>query len=192
MKNALIIFAKNPIKGKVKSRLAKTIGKDKAFKVYTKLLSLTYNHTKNLKPDKYLYLTKSIDDSLFDTSYVKKLQEGSNLGKRMLNSFKELFDSDYKKIVLVGTDIPSLTEKIIKESFEKLNTFDIVIGPSKDGGYYLIGLKKPLDLFSGMTWGNKHVLHETIKRIKEYNKSYCLIKELIDIDDEKDLEFMNY
>jgi len=191
-KDALIIFAKNPIKGKVKTRLAITLGNDKAFEVYTKLFSLTYEHTKNLKHDKYLYLTESIDDNLFDKNYKKKLQWGSDLGIRMFNAFKELFDLGYKKIVLVGTDVPSLTEKIIKEAFEKLNTFDIVIGPSNDGGYYLIGLKKPFEyLFLNMTWGDEKVLQETIKRIKEYNTSYYLIKELIDIDDEKDLEFLN-
>lgn len=191
-KDALIIFAKNPVKGKVKTRLAKTLGNDKAFEVYIKLLSLTYEHTKNLKLDKFLYLTESIADSLFDKSYIKKLQEGLNLGERMLNAFKDLFDSDYKKIVLFGTDVPSLTEKIIEESFEKLNTFDIVIGPSNDGGYYLIGLKKPFDyLFLNMTWGNEKVLQETINRIKENNRTYYLLKELIDIDDGKDLEFIN-
>jgi rSAM/selenodomain-associated transferase 1 len=193
IENALIIFAKNPIKGKVKTRLSNALGNEKALEIYTKLLSLTYKHTRNLNHDKYLYLTEFIDNNLYDNAYTKKLQLGSDLGLRMLNAFNELFDKGHKKIVIIGTDCPSLTEKLIDKSFDELNRVDVVLGPANDGGYYLIGLKNPLDyLFVNMVWGNEKVLQNTIKRIIENQSTYFLLKELVDIDDEKDLKFMGY
>jgi rSAM/selenodomain-associated transferase 1 len=189
---ALIVFARNPVKGKVKSRLAKTLGNDKALEIYLRLLSLTYKHTKKLDCDKFLFLSEFIDDGLYDSTYSKKLQKGSDLGLRMLNAFEDLFDAGYNKIVLIGVDCSSLTEEILEESFDKLNAHDVVIGPSQDGGYYLIGLKKPYEfLFANMTWGNDKVLQETIKRIAENNMTFYLVKELIDIDEEEDLQLTN-
>jgi len=189
---ALIVFARNPVKGKVKSRLAKTLGNDKALEIYLRLLLLTYKHTKKLDCDKFLLLSEFIDEGLYDSTYSKKLQKGFDLGLRMLNAFKDLFDAGYNKIVLIGVDCSSLTEEILKESFDKLNAHDVVIGPSQDGGYYLIGLKKAYGfLFANMTWGNDKVLQETIKRITENKITFYLVKELIDIDDEEDLQSTN-
>ena len=186
---ALIVFTKNPVKGEVKTRLAKTVGEEKALEIFRELLHIAYVNTKSLPCDKYLYLSGSLDENLFDPGFFQKIQEGINLGERMLNALSEILDTGYERVILVGTDCPGLTRVIIKDAFNKLNDNDIVLGPAEDGGYYLVGLKEPIEyLFKDMRWGHQNVLSDTLKRIKENKHSYELVAKLIDIDDAGDLE----
>ncbi|MCB0728072.1 MAG: TIGR04282 family arsenosugar biosynthesis glycosyltransferase [Ignavibacteriae bacterium] len=191
-KNALIIFARNPELGKVKNRLAKTIGKEKALEIYNKLLSNVYAETKDLKCNKYLFLTERTDNGLFDDTYIQKIQSGSDLGSKMNNAIKSVLKEGNENILLIGTDVPGLSSEIINEAFKKLLEFDIVIGPARDGGYYLIGMKESLSqIFENMKWSNEQVLSNTIERIGLLNKSYYLLEELADVDMEEDLENMD-
>ena len=185
---ALIVFTRNPVKGKVKTRLAKTIGKEKAYEIYRELLHIAYVNTKSFPCDKYLYLSESLDENLFDSGFFQKLQEGIDLGERMLNALTEILNTGYTKVVLVGADCPGLTRVILKDAFNKLGKNDIVLGPAEDGGYYLIGLKEPKEyLFRDMKWGHKKVLEETINRIKKNKHTHDLVAKLIDIDNVRDL-----
>lgn len=182
--NLLIIFAKEPEIGKVKTRLAKDIGKEKALKVYKELLKNTLA-TFKLTP----YKVKV---------YFTPKQKGRNLGSRMRNAFKDNLGK-FNKVVLIGVDCPFLTKKIMQQAFQALNKNKIVIGPAKDGGYYLIGLRKPRQLvpsqsrdsvagfhqlFKGISWGTNKVLQQTLKRcrIKPF-----LLRKLYDIDRVNDL-----
>ena len=191
-KNALIIFARNPELGKVKNRLAKTIGKEKALEIYNKLLSNVYSETKDLKCKKYLFLTERTDSGLFNDTYIQKIQTGEGLGNKMLNAIGKVLEDGNEKVILTGTDILGLTSEIIIEAFQKLSDHDVVIGPAKDGGYYLIGMNEIMNpVFENMKWSNDQVLNITLDRISKMGKSFYLLEELADIDTEEDLEEYN-
>ncbi|MBK9331382.1 MAG: TIGR04282 family arsenosugar biosynthesis glycosyltransferase [Ignavibacteria bacterium] len=188
MKNALIIFARNPVIGKVKTRLAAEAGNDKAFEIYVKLLYHTYGCTKNIPCEKYLYLTDFKDEDLFDENYRQELQSGKDLGEKMKNAFNDLKRSGFEKILLIGTDCPELNAEILNQAFDKLDEAEFVLGPAKDGGYYLIGLKENSDsLFENISWSTNEVLEQTIKKIDSISKNYSLLEQLSDIDDLSDL-----
>lgn len=188
--NLLIIFVKNAIPGKVKTRLAKTMGEQKAMEVYQQLLKYTHQATHKLPMDKAVYYSDSIETGdIWDTGDYKKLvQEGSDLGKRMLNAFKAGFSKNYKKIIIIGSDCPEITSKIITEAFDALPQNNFVIGPTHDGGYYLLGMASLYAvLFKNKRWSSDEVLHDTLVDIRNMNGSYKLLKELTDIDREDDL-----
>lgn len=190
MKNAIIIFARNPELGKVKTRLAKQIGDELTLQVYTEMLHHTHDITCHLDYDKFVYYSEHINDNdLWENDlYEKRLQEGSSLGDRMMLSFFELFQQGYAKIVIIGSDCPELTGFIIDDAFEKLHSHDVVVGPSTDGGYYLLGLTHLLpDLFKDKEWSTDKVLVETIKDIVRLKKSSYFLTELSDIDTAEDL-----
>ncbi|MEZ4688804.1 MAG: TIGR04282 family arsenosugar biosynthesis glycosyltransferase [Ignavibacteria bacterium] len=145
-----------------------------------------------MKCNKYLFLTERTDNGLFDDTYIQKIQSGSDLGSKMNNAIKSVLKEGNENILLIGTDVPGLSSEIINEAFKKLLEFDIVIGPARDGGYYLIGMKESLSqIFENMKWSNEQVLSNTIERIGLLNKSYYLLEELADVDMEEDLENMD-
>ncbi len=186
----LMIFVKNPVPGKVKTRLAKTMGADKAFEIYQELLDHTHRVTKNLSIDKaVMYSDEIIDGDVWDKgNYEKWVQEGSDLGKRMLNAFKNAFQKGYRKAVIIGSDCFEITSKIISESFEAIPQNNFVIGPTHDGGYYLIGMTAlHTALFKNKKWSSEEVLQDTLIDIRNMNGSYKLLAELTDIDTEEDL-----
>ena len=193
MKKAIIIFVRNPELGKVKTRLAKEIGDAKALQVYTELLQHTHTITSHLDCDRFVFYTDVINENdLWNDGFEKKLQEGESLGDRMLLAFFELFQQGYSKIVIVGSDCPELTPFIIEDAFDKLDTSDVVIGPSTDGGYYLLGLTKLIPpLFATKQWSTGTVLADTINDIALLRKSYSLLTELSDIDTAQDLARFN-
>lgn len=129
-KNLLLIFTRNPKLGKVKTRLAKTIGDEAALDVYKHLLNHTKQVTKNLSCDKAVYYSVKVrENDIWDaTTYQKHLQNGNDLGIRMLNAFQQAFSTGYEKVVIIGSDLPDLTSEHINEAFEKLNSNDVVMG----------------------------------------------------------------
>lgn len=191
--NALIIFTRNPELGKVKSRLAKTIGNKKAMEVYCDLLFHTMTVTQKLDCDKYVFYDQNIElnDIWPDVLYEKRTQVGADLGAKMQNAFQELFYSGYKNCVIVGSDLFDLQAKHINEAFSKLESNDVVIGPAEDGGYYLIGLKKIIPaLFTNKNWGTSTVLEDTLNNLLTNKVDFLEI--LNDIDTFEDLEKSNY
>lgn len=190
MKEALIIFAKNAEAGKVKTRLAATIGDEKALSVYLQLLSHTASVTSNLPMDKFVFYSNQIikDDAWDDAVFYKELQKGNDLGERMENAFENLFEKGYRKIVIIGTDCPELTAGIITNAFTCLETRDVIIGPALDGGYYLLGITQlHASLFQNIPWSTSTVLKDTTDRCRALNLNYRLLPTLNDIDEEKDL-----
>jgi rSAM/selenodomain-associated transferase 1 len=133
----VIVFVKNIKLGTVKTRLAKTIGDYGAFEVYSELVKITESATSKLAIDKRIYFSNAIVDTKWQNHY-KAVQQGADLGERMLNAFKDGFEAGYKKIVLIGSDLPDINETHIKKGFEALDNSDIVFGPAEDGGYYLL------------------------------------------------------
>ena len=106
----------------------------------------------------------------------------------MKNAFSDLFDQGYSKVLIIGTDCPELSPEIIIAAFDSLNTHDIVIGPARDGGYYLLGMKKLCpDLFNNISWSTDQVLQQTLRACVDSGLSNRLLDELSDIDNEEDL-----
>lgn len=189
-KNLLIIFYRNPELGKVKTRLAATLGDDKALAIYVKLVSHTRSVTQNLDVHKIVSYSHHVDkeDSWSNEIYEKKLQQGDLLGERIRNAIKGAFDEKFESVIVIGSDCFELTETIIKDAFQKLNEFDAVLGPAKDGGYYLLGSKKFIpQLFENKDWSTSKVAEQTLSNLEHLGMSYYLLPELTDVDTEEDL-----
>lgn len=191
MENALIIFVRNLEKGKVKKRLAKSIGEDKTLEVYKFLLEYTKDVTICCKCNlfvfysDYLHISDVFDDHIFS----KHLQEGNDLGERMANAFKVVFSLGCKNVCIIGSDCYGLQTEILEEAFEQFhNNQDIVIGPSSDGGYYLLGMTKVYpDFFTNKDWGTSTVLEDTFETINKLGLTAATLEELNDIDTIEDL-----
>jgi len=188
--NLLIIFTKNPELGKVKTRLAKTIGDQAALDIYHELIKHTQKVCATIAFDKAVYYSSKIDnnDTWNNANYFKHVQKGSDLGEKMFNAFKDGFTKGYQNIIIIGTDLFTLTANDIAEAFTKLQTKNYVFGPAKDGGYYLIGMKKQnKSLFQNIAWSTSTVLSTSLARISENSYNLITLKNDIDtIDDLKD------
>lgn len=188
-KNLLLIFTRNPELGKVKTRLAKTIGEKKALEIYKFLLNHTKKVTKNIACDKAVYYSVKVrKNDIWDAStYQKKQQLGEDLGIRMKHAFQDSFAAGYEKVLIVGSDLIDLSEDIIEKGFIQLASNDVVIGPAKDGGYYLLGVKSlPPNIFENKTWGTATVREDTLNDLKD--KKVHLLNELNDADIFEDIE----
>lgn len=188
-KNLLLIFTRNPELGKVKTRLAKTVGDEAALNIYKFLLNHTKEVTQNLACDKAVYYSVKVrENDIWDASiYQKYAQSGSDLGIRMQNAFQQAFDTGYEKVLIIGSDLFDLEEKHVNEAFEKLNSNDVVIGPAEDGGYYLLGMKKlHPTIFQNKKWGTATVRKDTLNDLQ--NESVHLLETLNDVDVFEDIK----
>jgi len=186
-KDLVIVFVKNKKLGKVKTRLAKTIGNEGAFKVYSELVNLTEKATENLSVDKRIYFSESIEKNQWinDNKYV---QSGIDLGERMKNAFKKGFEDGYKRIVLIGSDLPELTTNHINKGLASLKQHEVIFGPAEDGGYYLIGLSKMNNfIFENKPWSESNLLEETLNELKNKSITFATLDTLNDIDTYEDL-----
>lgn len=188
---ALVIFVRNPISGQVKTRLAKDIGDERALEIYIQILQHTLEITRSLSFRKFIYYADEVSDyDLWSVpGYTKRKQNGNDLGERMLNSFKELFDQGFTRIIIIGSDCLQLKTETLEEAVALLESNSAVIGPASDGGYYLLGLTKFYpDLFINKPWSTDKVFAKTIEDFINQGISYALLKELSDIDNVTDLE----
>ena len=186
-KNALIIFARKPEKGKVKTRLAAGIGAQNALKIYILLLQHTKGISEHLACDKFVFVTAHNNDDFWSGFNIELQQEG-DLGERMRQAFALLFRQKYERIIIIGSDCPGLTSLHIEEAFTCLEQNDIVLGPTLDGGYYLLGMNKMHeDLFINKSWSTPQVFPQTMAVITSDNLSYKLLGELTDVDEPGDV-----
>ena len=184
----LIVFVKNIKLGKVKTRLAKTIGNEAAFIIYKELVKVTENATQHLNSDKHIYFSDAVIDSKWPNDF-KTVQEGNDLGERMQHAFEQGFDQGYEHIVLIGSDLPSISTEIIQKGFKALQNNSVVFGPAEDGGYYLIGLSKMhTTIFQNKPWSTGNLLNITLEELKQQNIDVSLIETLNDIDTFEDLK----
>jgi len=191
MNNALIVFQKNAVLGKVKSRLAATIGNEKALGIYESLLLYTYGEIGKMKKiETFIFFSDFIESdskSGYQAEY-KEIQEGEDLGERMSNAFRKLFQKGYKKVVIIGTDCPEIQCTDIEAAFQSLEKKEVCIGPALDGGYYLLGMKSFNEsLFQNIPWSSSEVTAKTQEILINRKISYELLKTLRDIDTEEDL-----
>lgn len=191
-KKLTITFTRNPELGKVKTRLAKTIGNESALAIYNFLLKHTEKIIRQIDSDKAVYYSVKVrGNDIWDASmYQKHQQEGEDLGIRMLNAFKNGFENNYQKIVIVGSDLYDLEPKHIEEAFKQLDTHDVVLGPAEDGGYYLLGMKKlHATIFKNKDWGTETVRQDTLNDLE--NESVFLLEQLNDVDTYDDIKDYN-
>lgn len=188
---SLIIFVKHPIPGKVKTRLASSIGDEQATTVYRALLAHTHEVTQGFEGMKYVYYAGEIikEDLWSDGQYLKAAQKGNDLGARMLTAFSEVLSGDCDKALVIGSDCPGLTSDHLQRASGALNDHDVVLGPSVDGGYYLIGCRQGHSiLFEDIEWSTPSVLTQTLDRCKDLGLSVWTLDTLRDIDDLEDLK----
>jgi uncharacterized protein len=187
----LIIFTKNPEAGRVKTRLAHDVGEEKALEVYEILRRHTALVTAKVKAERMVFYSRFIPSSdLFCTKqFTLHLQEGVDLGERMLHAISTGFETGFRHIVLIGTDCYELSSNILDDAFSALERSDAVVGPAIDGGFYLIGLNMLItELFLNRQWSTPEVLKETIEVLQRRTIPYELLSELSDIDTFDDLK----
>lgn len=186
----LIVFYRNPELGKVKTRIAATAGEEAALAIYLRLASYTRSIVDELECDKAVFYSEQVDteDAWDNGVYQKHTQKGSDLGKRMSNAFQWAFSKGYESVCIIGTDCPELTADQLEYSFDLLALNDVVLGPAKDGGYYLIGLNEhQKNLFINKPWSTHLLLEATIEEMEKSKLEYQMLPVLSDVDVEADI-----
>ena len=178
--------------GKAKTRLATTLGKEKAFEIYLKLLSHTREVALATLAERNLFYSDFIDteDDWNNKSFIKHLQEqNTDLGKKMFSAFLLLKSLGKKKVVIIGSDCLELTADVSNSAFKLLEEKDAIIGPAKDGGYYSIGFnfeklgeKVLKQVFLNKKWSHSNVFLEAKNSFKANEVSYALLPTLSDVD----------
>jgi rSAM/selenodomain-associated transferase 1 len=198
--SALIIFAKAPIPGKVKTRLCPPLTPDEAATLHGSFVLDTLERTKaavtrlKLPLDRYLACAPSSTHVFFkimeERHGVKLIdQVGDDLGARMNQALNTIFARGYKHALIVGTDVPTLPLDQYKQALTLLGTNDLVLGPALDGGYYLIGLKRTIpELFDGIPWSTDQVLILTQKKAATLGLKTAMIPPWRDVDTLDDLQ----
>ncbi|MCU7940228.1 MAG: TIGR04282 family arsenosugar biosynthesis glycosyltransferase [gamma proteobacterium symbiont of Bathyaustriella thionipta] len=192
----IIIFAREPVIGQVKTRLIPALGKEGATKLYKQLSDYVINNviTYNLSPlslcitpeSCMAYFTKMASSSHFNVS----LQTGNDLGARMYNALA-LALKNYSKAILIGTDCPFLKLDDLQQAISALDKNDMVFSPAKDGGYVLVGAKKVTPaVFKQIDWGTEQVMAQTRKALLNHNVSWRELSEQHDIDVDSDLKYL--
>ena len=195
MSTALIIFAKAPIPGEVKTRLCPPLDHDEAASLHGSLVLDAIERTKGLQGiSLYVAGTPDLAHPFFkvmDGRYGAKLlaQRGPDLGARMRQAMQDAFDQGAKDVLLTGTDLPTLPRAHLVEALTLIKNHDVVLGPTTDGGYYLIGLRKMVPaLFDGIAWSTASVFAETKKKIEAAGLLLGLLPECRDVDTLDDLK----
>jgi rSAM/selenodomain-associated transferase 1 len=196
-RNIYGIVMKFPVPGLVKTRLARDIGEVKAAEIYGQLAERVVRRTRS-GAGRYeriiFYSPAGMRESFKGWFQGERFcpQQGDDIGEVMSHAFREMFAYGATKAVLTGTDIPGLHAGIIGQAFSELDGFDVVIGPAKDGGYYLTGMKlfRP-ELFRGLSWGSKRVYEETVSLIDALGLTLKTLSPLSDLDTREDLLSFN-
>lgn len=196
-KQAIIIFSRLPIGQETKTRLANILDEKQREILHVAMWADIFSEVMNLsdKINIFLYWTGSGDinnyKKFIPENFILRQQEGKNLGEKMNNAMREIFYTGYNRVVLIGSDIPSVRAINIKRAFDSLNHSDVVIGPSEDGGYWLIGMKKFIsEVFNipESKWGDSSVLDSTVKKLKDSGIIYNLADTLQDLDTPDDIK----
>lgn len=193
-RDRLIIFGRYPVPGKTKTRLIPALGPVGAANLQRRLTEETF-----LSATEFSTRHKAVIECCFEGGTPQKMhrwlgdipmlsfQEAGDLGQRMRCALFNALNGGSERVVLLGTDIPGLNAEILEQAFDALLAHDIVLGPSTDGGYWLLGLKRPIDLFQNIRWSTPGVLEQTLAQIRRMGLTVCLLKSLSDVDTAEDL-----
>jgi len=189
MKNNILLFVKYPNKGEVKTRLAKSIGDSKAVSLYKYFLDEILLTLRGVSAAIWIcyYPEKSAADMVgwLGDNYYYVPQIGQDLGERLQHCFKMSIEKGFQKTIVLASDIPEISEEIINNAFNSLDDNDVVIGPSYDGGYYLLGFREQsyvTGIFDDIVWSTNRVFKETLIKMESYNLKYSVLKKVADID----------
>ncbi len=187
---ALLIFTRNPVPGKCKTRLAAAVGAQAALDIYLFLLAHTAEVCAALEGvDKYVYFSEppTGPSPWGRNAFSHRIQEGADLGLRMRAAFKDAFEAGYSEVVIIGSDLYDLSTDDLRNAFDSLNESEVVLGPAADGGYYLLGLKNMIPgIFTGKAWGTGTVLTDTLEGLREVSTFLLPVRN--DIDTFADIE----
>jgi uncharacterized protein len=191
--NALILFARDPVLGKVKTRLSSFLKEDAILKLYTCFLQDSIDKIRQVEnADRFVGVAPSNESGFFTgmpgSDIHLFVQEGKELGDKMRQALQDRFAEGYKRVVIIGSDSPSLPVSYIDQALRCDK--DVVLGPSTDGGYYLIGMQgKVVELFDGVSWGTETVLRETCEHLVRSGAELELLPVWYDVDGPEDLKF---
>ena len=183
----LVVFAKEPIMGRVKTRLGRDIGIHSATQFYRRNIANIFIHLGNdsrwkcwlaLCPDKAIK-----GKPFWPRSFTAVEQGKGDIGERMGRAMANIPPGP---LVLIGTDIPYIRSNHIEDAFKAIGNHDVVFGPARDGGYWLVGARRSPcthDLFSQVRWSSQNCLHDSLKKAKQKNLKVALLETLEDIDD---------
>lgn len=186
---ALVIMARYPVKGNTKTRLARSIGDDAALALYTSFVTDLAQRFSGWQYDLYwAYTPPELAFADFISSLTTKTshsfaQQGADLAARLLHAFTTLQTLQYEHTVLIGSDTPHISRDLIIRARAALSHADVVLGPAEDGGYYLIAMRQPYDLFTGIPMSTAVVLTMTQARAQAHNLSVQQLEPLFDIDE---------
>ena len=192
---ALILFARDPVMGRVKTRLSSHLDERTILNLYKSFLDDSLEMiSKVTKVDHFCGVYPASVSGYFDTVASSRdviifPQEGVDLGERMMSAMAKRFEEGYEKVVIIGADSPSLPVSYIERAFASEK--DLIIGPSTDSGYYLIGANGHVhDVFTGVPWGTEKVLPETLARVKRIGATLEALPVWYDVDRYEDLLFL--
>lgn len=186
-----IQFAKKPVTGQVKTRLAKSLGDDLALQVHLELVRLAFGQMQQAasvsSAAREFWLSASTTNAqiaaLIDNDVRVCIQQGDDLGERMAHALAQGLRR-YQKVVLIGSDCPTIDPPYYKAALSALDNHDLVLGPAEDGGYVLIACKQfNAELFRDVAWGGAEVQAQTIANAERLGFSYSLLEARYDIDD---------
>ena len=185
----LIVMLKAPVAGRVKTRLAEAIGPDAACLAYRQLVETLFARLADAGPISVHYApgdtpTEKVMRAWLGDGYRYVPQSNGDLGARMQSAVETAFAKGARTAILLGGDCPYIDQMRVREVERRLERYDAVIGPSVDGGYYLLGLRRPTPcLFQGIPWSTETVLKTTLARAENAGLSVALLDLLEDVDD---------
>jgi rSAM/selenodomain-associated transferase 1 len=188
------VFAKTPRLGEVKTRLCPPLSAEQALALHRALVEDTLDRLEQVsRPEleHWIYTSEPLDnpaDLTIPVEWTRQIQQGHDLGAKLENAFRSAFQDGVERMVVVGTDSPTVPLDCLYEAFDELKRYDCVIGPSLDGGYYLIGCSHFIaEIFQEVSWGEVTVLRETTDTLQRMQKSFNYLIDWYDIDTDEDL-----
>ncbi len=192
--NHLVVFARWPEPGKVKTRLSPALPPALACELHEgMLLDVLEAGRVALADRRYLYWAGAPTDRPWsraarEAGYTETLQRGRDLGARLEQMFEELLGGPDDRVVVVGTDCPELSTTVMNAAFIQLSVRDLVLGPTPDGGYYLLGLsRRAPEILRDVSWGSDQVLAQTLERARATGLTTAVLEPLADVDTPADL-----
>jgi len=189
VKTAVVVFAREPSAGQVKTRLAAAIGEVAASRVYGVLLERTLAVVAGAGVDLVVSFAEAPSPAWTgDCAHRWEVQRGHDLGERMLDAFGRRFAEGFDRVVIVGSDCPLLEMRHLTGAADALRDTPVILGPATDGGYWLVAQRRPgVDLFTGIPWSSPDTLAATRQRLEGLGVAWLEIDALDDIDIEGDL-----
>jgi len=192
----LLVFLKEPVAGQVKTRLIPPLSPQEAAAIYAAMAETVLESVCNLGVKVVPCLARGgaggeWSERVLSPYEVVIRQQGKTLGERLRNAFARAFEMGYGRIVCVGTDSPLVPREWLRGAFAALRENEMVLGPCTDGGYYLLGLRRPVgDLFRNIPWSSAHVLRRTTQRAERLGLRLSLLPPWFDVDEFRDVVFL--